>query len=377
MGSFASHLPLECLTPQKNRCQKGEPSLLKSQIRTPALLLDMHVMEGNLKRMAAFFGEGPTRLRPHYKNHKCVALARRQLACGAIGITCATLGEAEALVQGGIQGILLANELAGAVKIERFAQLSRETDLIVAVDNERTIAALAAASARTKVQLSIVVDVDTGMGRCGVPPGEPALALAQLACAQGLRFRGLIGYEGHCIRMPPEPAKANAAQQAMDKLVSTANLIRSRGFSVEIVSAGGTGTYSISGRFPGVTEIQAGSYLLMDTDYQTVCGDFNLALSVLGTVISRAGNERMVLDIGLKEISGERGLPVLKNMDGARLRKLNAEHAIVDILDPNLPVQVGDQLELWAHYSDATVNLHRQMFGIRDGQVDETFLFES
>jgi D-serine deaminase-like pyridoxal phosphate-dependent protein len=98
---------------------------------------------------------------------------------------------------------------------------------------------------------------------------------------------------------------------------------------------------------------------------------------VLGTVISRAGNERMVLDIGLKEISSERGLPVLKNMDGARLRKLNAEHAIVDILDPNLPVQVGDQLELWAHYSDATVNLHRQMFGIRDGQVEETFLFES
>jgi D-serine deaminase-like pyridoxal phosphate-dependent protein len=163
----------------------------------------------------------------------------------------------------------------------------------------------------------------------------------------------------------------------MDKLVSTANLIRSRGLSVEIVSAGGTGTYSISGRFPGVTEIQAGSYLLMDTDYQTVCGDFNLALSVLGTVISRAGTERMVLDIGLKEISSERGLPVLKNMDGARLRNLNAEHAIVDILDPNLPVQVGDQLELWAHYSDATVNLHRQMFGIRDGQVEETFRFES
>ncbi len=105
---------------------------------------------------------------------------------------------------------------------------------------------------------------------------------------------------------------------------------------MEIVSAGGTGTYSISGRIPGVTEIQGGSYLLMDTDYQTVCPDFDLALSVLGTVISRSGNERLILDIGLKEISGERGLPVLKNADGARLRRLNAEHAIVDIVDPNL-----------------------------------------
>jgi D-serine deaminase-like pyridoxal phosphate-dependent protein len=115
----------------------------------------------------------------------------------------------------------------------------------------------------------------------------------------------------------------------------------------------------------------------MDTDYQTICPQFDLALSVLGTVISRSGNERLILNIGLKEISGERGLPVLKNTNGGRLRKLNAEHAIVDILDPSLSAQVGDQLELWAHYSDATVNLHRRMFGMRNGKVEETFLFES
>jgi len=349
---------------------------LKSQMRTPALLIDMDAMEANLKKMAAFFANGPTRLRPHYKNHKCVALARRQLAEGAIGITCATLGEAEALAGSGILGILIANEIAGATAIERFVQLSRITDAMVGVDNENTLAALAAASAAAKLPLSVVVDVNTGMGRCGVSPGEPASALAQLAVARGLRFRGVIGYEGHGVRLPPGPQKVQAVQQAMEKLVNTANLIRSRGLLVELVSAGGTGTYSISGRFPGVTEIQGGSYLLMDTDYQTVCADFDLALSVLGTVISRTGNERLILDIGLKEISGERGLPVLKNANGARLRKLNAEHAIVDIVDPDFPAQVGDQLELWAHYSDATVNLHRRMFGMRDGQVEETFLVE-
>jgi D-serine deaminase-like pyridoxal phosphate-dependent protein len=349
---------------------------LRSQIRTPALLIDLVAMESNLKRMAAFFANGPTRLRPHYKNHKCVALARRQLAHGAIGITCATLGEAEVLAGSGIQAILVANEIAGTTAIERYVQLSRTTDIMVGVDNERTIASLAAASAQAKVQLSVVVDVNTGLGRCGVSPGEPALAVAQLAVAQGLRFRGLIGYEGHCVRLPPGPDKVHATQQAMGQLVNTANLIRSRGLTVEMVSAGGTGTYSISGRVPGVTEIQGGSYLLMDTDYQTVCEDFDLALSVLGTVISRTGNERLILDIGLKEISGERGLPVLKNTDGARLRKLNAEHSIVDIVDAGFPAQVGDQLELWAHYSDATVNLHRQMFGMRDGQVEETFIVE-
>ena len=295
--------------------------MLRSQIPTPALLVDMDAMEANLKRMAAFFADGPTQLRPHYKNHKCVALARRQLAHGAIGITCATLGEAEALARNGIQGILLANEIADATQIERFVQLARVTDIMVGIDNERTIAALSAASAHAKVQLSVVVDVDTGMGRCGVPPGEPALALAQLAAAQGLRLRGLIGYEGHCVRLPPGPAKVEAVQKAMGQLVATADLIRSHGLPVEIVSAGGTGTHSISGRIPGVTEIQGGSYLLMDTDYQTVCPDFELALSVLGTVISRTGNERLILNIGLKEISGERGLPVLKNTAGARLRR--------------------------------------------------------
>jgi D-serine deaminase-like pyridoxal phosphate-dependent protein len=337
----------------------------------------MDAMEANLKKMAAFFAEGPAKLRPHYKNNKCVAIAKRQLALGAIGITCATLGEAEALARSGIQGILLANEIAGPTQIERFVQLARITDIMVGVDNEETVSALAAASAHAKVKLSVVVDVDTGMGRCGTLPGEPALAVAQAAVAHGLRLRGLIGYEGHCVRLAPGPAKIQAVQQAMGKLVGTADLIRGQGLPVEIVSAGGTGTYSISGRIPGVTEIQGGSYPFMDTDYQTVCPDFELALSVLGTVISKTGNERLILDIGLKEISGERGLPVLKNTAGARLRRLNAEHAIVDIVDPNLPVKVGDQLEIWAHYSDATVNLHRKMYGLRDGRVEEMFHFES
>ena len=164
--------------------------MLRSQLRTPALLVDMDAMEANLRKMAAFFAEGPTQLRPHYKNHKCVALARRQLAHGAVGITCATLGEAEALSRSGIQGILLANEIASPTQIERFVQIARVTDIMVGVDNERAVSALSAGSAQAKVPLSVVVDVDTGMGRCGVLPGAPALALAQQAVAQGLSLRG-------------------------------------------------------------------------------------------------------------------------------------------------------------------------------------------
>ncbi len=350
--------------------------MLKSQIPTPALLLDMDLMEANLTRMAAFFAQGPTRLRPHYKNHKSVALARRQLAAGAIGITCATLSEAEVLAKHGISGILLANEIADPVQIERFVQLARTTDIMVGIDNERTVLALAGASTSAGVPLQVLVDVDGGLGRCGVLPGEPALALAQLAIAKGLLFRGLTGYEGHCVRLAPGPEKIEAAQQAMARLVDTAMLMRAKGLAVDIVSAGGTGTYSISGRVPGITEIQGGSYLVMDTDYHTVRPEFAPALSVLGTVISKPSKQRFVLNIGLKEISGERGLPQLRNCEGAQVRRLNAEHAIAEILDPNLAVEVGDRLELWAQYSDATVNLHRQMYGLRNGQVEELLPIE-
>lgn len=345
-------------------------------IGTPALLLDLDVVGSNLARMAKFFADGPTRLRPHYKNHKCPALARRQLAAGAIGMTCATLAEAEALTRNGIGNVLIGNEIAGEVKIQHFVELSRKGDVIVAVDNAKVVDQLAAAARAQQAVLQVVVDVDVGQARCGVQPGEPALGLARRVIQGGLRFRGLMGYEGHVGRLKPGPEKERAAHQAMDRLVKTRCLLEAQGIPVEIVIAGGTGTYCLSGRFPGVTEIQGGSYLVMDVEYRTVCPDFDVALSVLGTVISKTGRERIVVDVGLKSISSERGLPVLKGLEGARLRKLNAEHGIIDIIDPQVPVEVGDQIEIWPYYSDATINLHERMYGIRSGAIEEILRIE-
>ena len=342
---------------------------MRLPIETPALLVDLPAMERNLARMASYFERGPTRLRPHYKNHKCPELAKRQLAAGAVGITCATLSEADALVRNGIGPVLIANEIAGELKIRHFVELSRNADMTVAIDNADTIEALAAAQA----SLNVVVDIDVGQGRCGVCPGEPALALARRAIAAGLQFRGVMGYEG---RLQPGPERAQQAHGGMEKLVASKNLIASHGIPVEIATAGGTSTYSMYGGYPGVTDIQCGSYLLMDTDYLSWCTDFEPAISVLGTVVSKTGNQRAIADVGLKAISGERGLPVLKNVDGAKLRKLNAEHAIIDIQEVSLPIALGDQIEIWAHYSDATVNLHDRMYGIRDGAVEEIFRIE-
>jgi D-serine deaminase-like pyridoxal phosphate-dependent protein len=346
---------------------------MRLPIETPALLVDLPTMERNLARMACFFEKGPTRLRPHYKNHKSPELARRQLAAGAVGITCATLSEAEALVRNGVGPILIANEIAGDMKIRHFVELSGKADLTVAVDNADTIEALAAESRIQETTVSVIIDIDVGQGRCGVCPGEPALALARRAIEAGLRFRGVMGYEG---RLQPGPERAQSAHAGMEKLVASKNLIVSHGIPVEIATAGGTSTHSMYCGHPGVTDLQCGSYLLIDTDYLSWCTDFEPALSVLGTVISKTGGQRVIADVGLKAISGERGLPRLKNADGAILRKLNAEHAIIDIEQASLPIGLGDQIEIWAHYSDATVNLHDRMYGIRNQTLEEIFRIE-
>jgi D-serine deaminase-like pyridoxal phosphate-dependent protein len=222
----------------------------------------------------------------------------------------------------------------------------------------------------------VLLDIDVGLHRCGVAPGEPALHLARSVVEKGLRLRGLMGYEGHVLRRPPGPEKADAVATAMAPLMETKACLEREGISIEIVSVGGTGTYSISGRYPGVTEIQAGSYLLMDTDYRQCCADFDLAITMLTTVLSKTPGERIVVDAGLKSLSCERGVPALKDLAGLATRRLTAEHGIIDIRDPAVPVQVGDRIEFWVHYGDATVNLHDRMYGMRNGRVEEVFRVE-
>lgn len=350
--------------------------MTRDELETPALIVDLDLMEANLERMAAFFGDVPAKLRPHFKNHKCPDLAARQLDAGAIGMTCATLREAECLVHHGIRSVLLANEIVDMAKIRRFVDLARRADMIVCIDNEKIAAELAREGRNRHTEVSVLVDVDTGLHRCGVPPGEAAIHLACAAADLGLRFRGLMGYEGHVLRRPPGPEKAQAVSAAMEPLRETKTCLERTGIPVEIVSVGGTGTYSLSGRHPVVTEIQAGSYLLMDTDYQKCCTDFTPALTVLTTVISKTEGERIVTDAGLKALSCERGVPAVKDLAGLATRRLTAEHGIIDLKDPAARVEVGDRIEFSVHYSDATVNLHERIFGLRQGRVEAIFRVE-
>lgn len=338
-----------------------------AEIPTPALLIEVAPMERNIRRMAAFFAEGPCRLRPHVKAHKTPEIARRQLAAGSCsGLTCATVEEAES-VSAFCDDILLANEIVTADKCDRLAALARRSRVTVAVDSIEGIHQISAASVRAGVTVGVFVDVNVGQERCGVAPGEDALALARLVPASaGVELRGVMGYEGHLQGIADRSERERRARAAMDQLAATATLLRAHGLVCEIVSAGGTGTYDISGRVSGITEIQAGSYALMDTDYARVGVPFEQALFVLGTVISRPAPDRCVLDAGHKHVTKDHGLPAVASVPDAEVTGLFDEHATLRI-PPASSIAIGDRVRLVPSHVDPTMNLHDVIYAV-DGE---------
>jgi D-serine deaminase-like pyridoxal phosphate-dependent protein len=292
-----------------------------NEIDTPALLIDLDVMERNIDIMAGYFSSIPAELRPHEKTHKCPIIARKQIEAGAIGITCAKLGEAEAMVEGGIRDVLIANQIVGEPKVTRLVNLAKHSDVIVAVDSHENVRHLAEAARSKGVRLNVLVEVDVGNNRCGTDPGEPTLEPAREVASHGsLELRGLLGYEGFCQNICGIEERREKAHEAMGKLVSTKDLLEDKGLDMEIVSAGGTGTHMITGEYPGVTEVEAGSYIFMDATYRLVEGleQFDHALTVLTTITSLPRPGVAVCDAGLKAVTLEprRPLPPLKGVDG-------------------------------------------------------------
>lgn len=347
-----------------------EPGTEKSHLPTPALLIDSTALEDNLAAMARFFEGKPAQLRPHFKTHKCPILARKQIEAGAIGLTCAKLGEAEVLVEAGIDDILIANEIVDPVKINRLAELARQSRLIVAVDQYDNLRQISEAALRAGSLVNIVIEVDVGLRRCGVQPGNPALALARQAVQLGgIHFAGVLGYEGHAVLVTDAEQRARQAGDAMQALVATAELIRQAGLPVEIVSAGGTGTYNLTGAFPGVTEVEAGSYPFMDTKYRRLGLPFRCALSLLATVISTPAPDRAIIDAGLKVLATDNGLPEVISPSGVRLAALNEEHGRLEVDPAQVVLHVGDRVELLPSHVCTTVNLHDRYYVLTDGHL--------
>lgn len=346
----------------------------KQDLITPALLLDLDAMQHNLATMAEICRRLNVNLRPHYKNHAVLALAQKQMQAGAIGITVARVRHAESLVASGVKSLLVANEIVDEPQLRQLLQLSREADIIIAVDDKKVVKEMGRLSRNAKTPLSVVIDLNLGLNRCGVSVDE-SLELARAAFREGLRVRGLMGYEGHLQRLP------NSEESQERRLCATKMLARSRllfeqnNIPVEIVTTAGTGTFPVAAQVHGITEVQPGTYLVMETLYAPYAPDFQLALTVLTTVISRQAGHS-VLDAGVKALSAERGLPSVKGVPGLDLTALHAEHGIAQFTQTRPPVNVGDRIEIWVAYSDATIHLHRQMYGMRNGFVEEAFEIE-
>jgi D-serine deaminase-like pyridoxal phosphate-dependent protein len=350
----------------------GTPYL---ELDTPALLLELDAFDYNVGLMARFFAGRPTSLRPHAKTHKCPEIARRQIAAGAIGITCAKVGEAEVMAEAGIQDILIANQVVGEIKIHRLTDLADRCKMMVAVDDAENVQQLSAACQAKGVALRVLVEVDVGMGRCGVQPGEAALRLAQeVAQSPGLNLAGLMGYEGHLVQIRDPDERQAKVLKALIPLRETRDLFERNGLPVEIVSGGGTGTYDVSGANPPMTEIEAGSYVFMDSTYNKTRPEFRQALFILSTIVSRPTPERLVTDAGRKTISSDFGLPVPIGVPGASMAKLSEEHGVVKLDNPRaIDLRPGDKMRFVPSHCCTTTNLFDTLHVIQNEVLVEVW----
>ena len=346
--------------------------LPKTALETPALLVDLDLMEANIVRIAGTCRRHGVDWRPHIKGHKTPEIARRQLAAGAIGVTCAKLGEAEVMADAGITEILIANQIVGPSKMDRLRHLLQRAPVIVSVDSLANIAELADGTAGGRHELRLVVEVNIGMDRAGVAPGSPAVVLADaIARQQGLRFVGVTGWESHAVTIADPDEKARVVAEAVALLAGSAEACRRAGHDVRIVSCGGTGTFPSCVRQPGVTEVQVGGAIFSDVHYRTHYHlDHPCALKLLTTVTSRPTTRRIVLDAGKKAMSGDAALPEPLGLANVRSLRLSAEHTTIELDAPSETPRVGDQLELIVGYSDTTVHLHEEIVGLRAGSVD-------
>ncbi|MFN8524936.1 MAG: DSD1 family PLP-dependent enzyme [Chloroflexota bacterium] len=339
-----------------------------STLDTPCLVLDLDAAERNLDRMASLFKDSRVRVRPHTKTHKVPQLALAQMERGAIGVCCAKLGEAEVMAAGGVPEILLTTEVVGDHKIRRLLGVAQQSHVTVVVDDAAAAERLADAATQAGLTLDCLVDVNVGQNRTGTEPGEPALALAQrVERLAGLRLCGLQGYEGHLQHINDRDERRAANQRSMKLLSDTAELLAEHGLSTDVVSTAGTGTGVFAAEWDRVTEIQPGSYVVMDSSYIAVEGlGFESALSVRATALSCRGQD-VIVDAGYKCLTTDGGNPAPRGVD-ATYAPAGDEHGRVTFRSGALPTR-GDTLELIPSHCDTTINLYDVYYVTRGGYV--------
>ncbi len=341
-------------------------------LTSPAIIADIDLIQQNLELLSNYFRNKKCKLRPHFKSHKCVTLAQRQVACdNTVGITCAKLSEAEQLVAGGIKDVLIANQVIGLDKATRIAALNQQATVRVAIDSQIGIEQLSVAAQELGVTIGALVEVDIGMNRGGVLPGKPTIDLAEsVSKTPGLQFEGLQSYEGHIVTLEDYEERKRRVIEEMKPLIETKRILEERGLPV-ILSSGGTGTYDITGHIDGIDELQCGSYALMDSAYKKIRPEFQCARFILSTVISKRG-DTITADVGLKGMGAEYAKPEVINHPNAEVLYVAEEHTVLK----NINVNIGEKIRLIPPHGCTTNNLYSQMWISQNNTIIDVWPIE-
>jgi D-serine deaminase-like pyridoxal phosphate-dependent protein len=343
------------------------------QLDTPALVVDLAVLERNIDVLHGFFQQHEAKVRPHIESHRCPAIAHKQLAAGGTvgGICVSTVGQAEVFAEYGFTDMLVAYEIVAAQKINRLCALARHASMSVAVDQAQNVQALSNAASTHAVTLHVVVDIHTRGNGCGVEPGQPALDLARLVQqAPHLEFAGLMTREGPT---PTEdPGKlAGESRQCIQKVLDTREMLEKAGLGVRMVSLGGTYNYEIAGTMAGVTEVLADTYALMDARYLQSRPQFKAAASVMATVTSRPEPGTAIVDAGQKAVGTDAGLPLVQGLPGVTATALSAEHGRLRLQDDvESTLKLADKVWLTPWDIGTCANLYDYIHAIRDGHLE-------
>ena len=341
-----------------------------SGIPTPALILDVNILKANAEKMQQLLAGTALQLRPHYKSHKCAAIAKWQMASGAIGMTCAKLSEAEDLCDAGVEDILIANQITDPVKIRRAADLAGNCRLTVCVDDSQNVDALAVAAANSGTAIHCLVEYDIGMSRCGVMTEAEVLALARKIAEQtNLTFDGIQAYAGHLSHMEDPIQRKECTAENYRRLQSLIAYLEANGITVKTVSGGSTGTSTIKAAEGLYTELQAGSYLFMDATYRNLGLPFENALFLLSSVVSRRADVT-ILDAGVKTCGVDQGMPALA--EGTAQIAANEEH--LQLRNYSEVKKLGDKIRLIPGHCCSTVNLHDKIYLVDGDKVVDRIL---
>ena len=353
-----------------------------TELPTPALIVDGAAFDRNMAKMATHMKAHGVGLRPHAKTHKSADIARKQLELGAIGICCAKVSEAEALAAEGIGPFLITSPLATRDKVERFAALARlNPDTMVVVDSKHGADLLSAVATDVGIRFGILIDLDVGSQRTGVPCGQPALDFARhVVSLPGLTVHGVQAYAGHIMHITGHEKRRQRSLETMAAAADTRRAIEAMGIPCPVFTGGGTGTFDIDIAVPGITDLQCGSYPFMDVQYRIIGGPngdtldaFEPALFVWSTAISQPAPGRITLDAGIKALVYDWKKPALLEHPATTYDWGGDEHGVIQYEGDTPPFNIGDRVKIFVSHCDPTVNLYDVYHVVRDGMVVETW----